>query len=82
MLIKLQNMGFLSRFRKRKTNFLRNLAIVSGIVLVWRGIWYMLDFMDKWLFGDSHFGTAFLGVLIGLGIIYYYDKEMSAIEKI
>jgi hypothetical protein len=75
-------MQFLSRFRRRKTNFTKNLAIVSGIVLVWRGIWYMLDFLDKWLFGDSHFGTAVAGVLIGLGIIYLYDRELSAIEKL
>lgn len=29
----------------------KNLGIIIGIVLVWRGIWHMLDAIDVWFFG-------------------------------
>ena len=32
----------------------KNISIVIGLVLVWRGIWYVLDGLDKWIFGGSH----------------------------
>ncbi len=60
----------------------KNLSIVIGIVLIWRGIWYVLDELDKWLFGGSHLWTAILGIAIGLLIIYLPDKDLKEIEKI
>lgn len=60
----------------------KNLSIVIGIVLIWRGIWYVLDELDKWLFGGSHLWTAILGIVIGLLIIYLPDKDLKEIEKI
>lgn len=60
----------------------KNLSIVIGIVLIWRGIWYVLDELDKWLFGGSHLWTAILGIMIGLFIIYLPDKDLKEIEKI
>ncbi|HPI67407.1 MAG TPA: hypothetical protein PKZ16_02605 [bacterium] len=70
---------------KNKTHwryFAKNLSIVLGIVLIWRGIWYVLDELDKWLFGGSHFFTALAGVLIGLIIIYLPDRDLKEIEKL
>jgi len=32
----------------------KNISIVIGLVLIWRGIWYVLDGLDKWIFGGSH----------------------------
>ena len=34
--------------------FAQNLFIIIGIILIWRGIWYVLDELDKLLFGGSH----------------------------
>lgn len=62
--------------------FVKNISTVIGIVLVWRGIWYVLDEFDKWIFGDSHIWTALGGVIIGLIILYVPDKDLKEIEKL
>lgn len=58
-----------------------NISIVVGIVLIWRGIWYLLDALDKLVFGGSHFWTALVGIVIGLVILYLPDKNLKEIEK-
>jgi hypothetical protein len=60
----------------------KNISIVIGLVLVWRGIWYVLDAIDKWIFNGSHFGSAVLGITIGLLILYLPDKDLKEIEKL
>ncbi len=60
----------------------RIIAIVVGIVLVWRGIWYLLDKMDVYLFGGSHIWTAIGGIIIGLLILYLPDKDLKEISKL
>ena len=60
----------------------RNLSIVIGLVLIWRGIWYLLDGIDKWLFGGSPLWTAFAGIVIGLIVLYVPDKDLKEIEKL
>ncbi len=60
----------------------KNIFIVIGLVLVWRGIWYVLDGVDKWLFGGSHVWTAAAGIAFGLIILYLPDKDLKEIEKL
>jgi hypothetical protein len=60
----------------------KNISIVIGVVLVWRGIWYVLDGVDKWLFDGSHMWTAVLGVVVGLAVLYLPDKDLKEIEKL
>lgn len=62
--------------------FATNISIVIGLVLIWRGIWYVLDGLDKWLFGDSHVWTTVGGVIVGLLILYLPDKDLKEIEKL
>ena len=62
--------------------FSKHISIVIGIVLIWRGIWYILDFFDTWLFGGSHFWAAFFGVIIGLFLLYLPDKDLKELEKL
>ena len=62
--------------------FGRNIFTVIGIVRVWRGVWYMLDEMDKVLFGGSPFWTALLGFILGLFVLYIPDKDLKEIEKL
>lgn len=59
-----------------------NISVVVGLVLIWRGIWYVLDELDKWIFGGSHFWTALLGIVIGLFILYLPDKDLKEIQKL
>jgi len=60
----------------------KNISIVIGLVLVWRGIWYVLDELDKIFFGGSHLWTSLVGVIIGLIILYLPDKDLKEIEKL
>jgi len=72
-------------FIKRKNlsaYFLSNLLTIVGIVLVWRGVWYVLDELDKIFFGSSHLWTAVGGILLGLLVLYWPDKNLKEIEKL
>jgi ABC-type branched-subunit amino acid transport system permease subunit len=61
---------------------LKNISIVIGVVLVWRGIWYALDELDKLFFDGGHIWTALFGVIIGLLILYLPDGDLKEIEKL
>ncbi len=60
----------------------KNISIVIGLVLVWRGVWYVLDECDKLLFNGSHIWTALIGITVGLIILYLPDKDLKEIEKL
>lgn len=60
----------------------KNIFIVIGLVLIWRGIWYILDEFDKLIFGGSHVWTAIIGIIAGLVILYLPDKDLKEIEKL
>ena len=60
----------------------KNIAVVFGIVLVWRGVWHLLDELDKWIFGGSHIWTALVGIILGLIVLYLPDKDLKEIEKL
>ena len=62
--------------------FFKNISTVIGVVLVWRGIWYVLDELDKLLCNGSHLWTALLGIILGLLILYIPDKDLKEISKL
>ena len=72
------------RFHKTLTfgYFTKNFSIVVALVLIWRGIWYVLDGLDIWLFGNSHVWSALGGIALGLWILYLPDKDLKEIEKL
>lgn len=60
----------------------KDLFILLGLVLVWRGGWYMLDEIDKLFFSGSHAITAVLGLVLGLIVLYLPDRDLKEIEKL
>ena len=58
------------------------MSIVFGLVLIWRGIWYILDAFDMWFFAGSHIVTAVGGIALGLLVLYWPDKDLKEIEKL
>jgi len=60
----------------------KNIPTIIGLVLIWRGIWYVLDAIDVYVFGKSHAITAVAGVIIGLAVLYFPDKDLKEIEKL
>lgn len=77
---------FLATSMRKKTNVIayiaRNVSIVVGLVLVWRGIWYVLDALDIALFGGSHLWSGIGGIALGLIILYIPDHDLKEIEKL
>jgi hypothetical protein len=62
--------------------FVKNITIVLGLVLIWRGIWYILDGLDMAFFGESHVITALGGILVGLLLLYLPDHDLKEIGKL
>ena len=62
--------------------FIKNFSIVVGLVLIWRGIWYIMDWVDSMFFGSNHIWTALGGIILGLIILYIPDKDLKEIEKL
>jgi len=63
--------------------FLKNLGIIVGIVLIWRGIWKVLDAIDIAIIGDeTHLITAVGGIIVGFLVLYLPDGDLKEIEKL
>lgn len=62
--------------------FAENLSIVIGLVLIWRGVWYVLDGFDIFFFAGNHAYTAVGGIALGLLILYLPDKDLKEIQKL
>lgn len=70
------------RVSHRLSYFTSSFAVVLGLVLIWRGIWYILDYIDKSLFSDNHLLTALAGIILGLIILYLPDKNLDELRKL
>ncbi len=62
--------------------FAKNITVVVALVMIWRGIWYVLDEVDALMFANSHIETALLGIIIGLILLYVPDGDLKEIEKL
>ncbi|HBB56948.1 TPA: hypothetical protein DEW47_02680 [Patescibacteria group bacterium] len=62
--------------------FAQSLSTVIGLVLIWRGVWYLLDGVDSLFLGGNHLWTAFGGIIAGLLVLYLPDKNLDEIKKL
>ncbi len=70
--------------KKRKITLLyviEVLSIVAGLVLMWRGLWYVFDRIDIVLFGGHTFWSAVGSILLGLLLLYIPDKDLKELER-
>ncbi len=71
---------------KRKSHrigyFASSFAVVLGIVLIWRGIWYILEWLDMQIFGGAHAISVVGGIILGFIILYLPDKDLSELRKL
>lgn len=75
----------MKKIKKRKNviqYFAKNIIVVVALVMIWRGVWYILDGIDIWLFGDYGAWTGFIGIVLGLAILYLPDNDLKEIEKL
>jgi hypothetical protein len=68
--------------RKDIWYFIKTLSIVVGLVMIWRGVWYVLDQVDVLLFGIYNHWTGLLGIVLGLLLLYLPDRDLKEIEKL
>lgn len=62
--------------------FIKNINIIVGIVLIWRGIWHVLDGIDVHVFNGNPFWTTIGGIILGFLMIYLPDHDLKEIEKL
>lgn len=62
--------------------FAKNIYILIGLVLIWRGMWYVLDETDILVFGKSHIFTSLGGIVVGLLMLYLPDHDLKEIQKL
>ena len=62
--------------------FISSFAIVLGVVLIWRGVWYALDWVDTTYLGGSHWITVVGSIVLGFAILYLPDKDLSELRKL
>lgn len=62
--------------------FANNLLVVIGLVLIWRGVWYVLDWLDLTFLNNDHTLSAVGGIIIGLLILYLPDRDLKEIQKL
>lgn len=72
----------MKRIPKLLRYFVSNIAVVIGVVLVWRGIWLLLDALDSWLLGGNHILSAIGGIIAGLLILYLPDRDLKELGKL
>jgi len=69
-------------FPKTIVYFAKNFGIVMSLVLIWRGVWYILDAFDILFFAGNHIFSAVGGIIVGLLLLYLPDKDLKEIEKL
>lgn len=56
--------------------------VAVAIILIWRGIWYVLDYIDIKLLGGTHVWSALVGIGLGILILYLPDKDLKELGKL
>ncbi len=62
--------------------FIRNINVVIGLVLVWRGIWHGLDIVEAMVGIDHTLLAAFIGIVVGIGLLYAPDHDLKELQKL
>lgn len=56
------------------------LLVATGVVLIWRGMWVLVDLIDNGLFGRETYFLAFSSIAIGILILYFHHHRESGEE--
>jgi len=61
-------------FHGNKTKFYHILLSAIAVIMVWRGIWNLLD---KYLFENYWVASNIVSIIIGVALLYYLDKNLK-----
>jgi len=69
--------------RKQPLHYLtKNFMAVAGLVLIWRGVWHLMDAIDIYLLNGNQFITPVLGIIVGFALLYLPDHDLKEIEQL
>ncbi len=51
-----------------------------GVVLIWRGIWHLLDILDILVFSNNPLWTALGGITVGLLVLFLPDHDLKELK--
>ncbi|MBI4134551.1 MAG: hypothetical protein HY471_00380 [Candidatus Sungbacteria bacterium] len=54
-----------------------SLYVVVGLVLIWRGVWVALDWIEYYFFGYETVGVAVLSIAVGLVLLFLHDHKID-----
>lgn len=61
----------------------RHLMTIIALVMIWRGVWHVLDAIEeKILDSTTGFFAALVSIAIGIFLLYLPDKDLKEIEKL
>lgn len=66
----------------RRVHLAKSLSVVVGVVMIWRGIWHVLDRLDATVFRGETLYTALGGIVLGLLILYLPDGDVKELDKL
>ncbi len=61
---------------KRDKHFVRNIVIVVGVILVWRGIWMIFD---TYLLPEHPLLSSIISIIAGILILYLPDWSLESL---
>ncbi|HXK36726.1 MAG TPA: hypothetical protein VJ553_04050 [Candidatus Paceibacterota bacterium] len=70
------------RLHHRITYFTSSFVLVFALVMIWRGVWYILDGFDRIFFDGNHFVSIIGGIILGFTLLYLPDKDLKEIRKL
>lgn len=59
-----------------------NLLVVIGLVMVWRGVWYVWDTIDIWFLGGNQLLSGIIGIILGTAALYLPDHDLKEMQKL
>ncbi|MBT5016580.1 hypothetical protein HN748_01905 [Candidatus Peregrinibacteria bacterium] len=59
---------------KPAPEIIETFIMVLGVIMVWRGIWHLLD---TYLFPENELISSLICILVGLLLIYLPDKNLK-----
>lgn len=70
------------RIHHRLSYFTSSFGLVFALVMIWRGIWYIIDYLVLRFIGEEQVITALVTIIIGFLILYLPDKDLKELRKL
>jgi len=54
-----------------------SLLMILGAILIWRGVWILLDLIDNRFLGGTHVWSSVVGIILGVVMVYFADRDLE-----